>query len=59
MVANALSYLLSALGITAIRGQDEAPRTTGKSPVRAGALLAGWRHIMGHPGLRPLYLNRT
>ncbi|OWA00037.1 MFS transporter [Streptomyces sp. CS159] len=58
VVADALSYLLSALGITAIRHQEEAPRTTGKSPVRAGALLDGWRHIMGHPGLRPLYLNQ-
>ncbi|MFD4764002.1 MFS transporter [Streptomyces sp. NPDC058439] len=58
VVADSLSYLLSALGITAIRGQEEAPRTTGKSPLRAGALLDGWRHIMGHPGLRPLYLNQ-
>ncbi|MFF9091121.1 MFS transporter [Streptomyces sp. NPDC014991] len=57
VVADALSYLLSALGITAIRGQEEAPRTTGRSPVRAGALLDGWRHIMGAPGLRALYLN--
>ncbi|MFJ6012884.1 MFS transporter [Streptomyces sp. NPDC092952] len=58
VVADALSYLLSALGITAIRGREEAPRTTGRSPARAGALLDGWRHIMGHPGLRPLYLNQ-
>ncbi|MGW1818914.1 MFS transporter [Streptomyces sp. NPDC002125] len=58
VVADALSYLLSALGITAIRGQEPAPRTTGRSPARAGALLDGWRHIMGHPGLRPLYLNQ-
>lgn len=58
VVADALSYLLSALGITAIRRQEEAPRTTGKSPARAGALLDGWRHIMSHPGLRPLYLNQ-
>lgn len=58
VVADALSYLLSALGITAIRGQEEAPRRTDKSPVRAGALLAGWRHILGHPGLRALYLNQ-
>ncbi|MFE9555059.1 MFS transporter [Streptomyces sp. NPDC006703] len=64
VVADALSYLLSALGITAIRGREEAPRNreeasqaTGKGPVRAGALLDGWRHIMGHPGLRALYLN--
>ncbi|MFB7210467.1 MFS transporter [Streptomyces sp. NPDC056255] len=117
VVADALSYLLSALGITAIRSQEEAPRPTDKSPVRAGALLGrvskvassaqragpavsgacdrkaegrpdtgcigvipttrracvpgaagqtglskhaldGWRHIMGHPVLRPLYLNQ-
>ncbi|MEV6013517.1 MFS transporter [Streptomyces sp. NPDC051976] len=58
VVADALSYLLSALGITAIRDKEEAPRTTDKSPLRAGALLDGWRHIMGHPGLRPLYLNQ-
>lgn len=58
VVADALSYLLSALGIIAIRGQEEAPRRTDKSPVRAGALLDGWRHILGHPGLRALYLNQ-
>jgi len=57
VVADALSYLLSALGLTAIRGQEEAPRTTHRNPDRAGALLDGWRHILGHPGLRPLYLN--
>lgn len=58
VVADALSYLLSALDITAIRDQEEAPRTTDKSPLRAGALFDGLRHIMGHPGLRPLYLNQ-
>ncbi|HXA60286.1 MAG TPA: MFS transporter [Streptosporangiaceae bacterium] len=57
VVADALSYLLSALGITAIRGREEAPQRTDKSPVRAGALLDGWRHILGDPGLRALYLN--
>ncbi|WP_405725380.1 MFS transporter [Streptomyces sp. NBC_00028] len=58
VVADAISYLLSALGITAIGGQEEAPRTTDKNPTRAGGLLDGWRHIMAHPGLRPLYLNQ-
>ncbi|MFJ9841293.1 MFS transporter [Kitasatospora sp. NPDC101155] len=57
VVADALSYLLSALGITAIRGREEAPQPTGNDPVRAGAVLDGWRHIMGEPGLRALYLN--
>jgi hypothetical protein len=57
VVADALSYLLSALGITAIGGREEAPRAAGTSPVRGGALVDGWRHILGHPGLRALYLN--
>ncbi|MFJ9822901.1 MFS transporter [Streptomyces sp. NPDC101160] len=57
VVADAFSYLLSALALTAVGGREEAPRPTGKSPVRAGALLDGWRHIMGHRGLRALYLN--
>ncbi|WP_060950379.1 MFS transporter [Streptomyces hygroscopicus] len=57
VVADALSYLLSALGLAAIHDREEAPRSPGESPVRAGALLDGWRHIMGHPGLRALYLN--
>jgi MFS family permease len=57
VVADALSYLFSALGITAIRGREEPPRPAGKSGVRAGELLDGWRHIFTHPGLRALYLN--
>ena len=57
VVADALSYLFSALGITAIRGREEPPRRTGKGRIRASELLDGWRHILSHPGLRALYLN--
>jgi MFS family permease len=57
VVADALSYLLSALGITAIRGREEHPQRTDKSRVRASELLDGWRHILTHPSLRALYLN--
>jgi hypothetical protein len=57
VVADAVSYLLSALGIAAIRGREEAPCAAGHGPVQAGALLDGWRHILGHPQLRALYLN--
>jgi predicted MFS family arabinose efflux permease len=54
VVVDACSYLLSALGITAIGGGAERPlRTAG----RRGGLGAGWRHIMAHPGLRALFLN--
>jgi predicted MFS family arabinose efflux permease len=59
VVADALSYLLSALGIAAIRGGEEAPHGAGGSRVRAGDLLDGWRHLLTRPGLRALYLNQV
>lgn len=58
LVADALSYLLSALGVTAIRGREEPPRRTDIRRARAGDLLDGWRHLLTHPGLRALYLNQ-
>ncbi|MFG3578003.1 MFS transporter [Micromonospora chersina] len=58
VVADALSYLLSALGVTAIRDREEHPRRTDRSRIRAGELLDGWRHLLAHPGLRALYLNQ-
>ncbi|MGW3612375.1 MFS transporter [Micromonospora sp. NPDC005163] len=58
VMADALSYLLSALGITAIRGREEHPQPTGRRRVRANELLDGWRHLLAHPGLRALYLNQ-
>ena len=57
VVADALSYLFSALGIAAIRGREERPRRAGQRRIRPGELLDGWRHILTHPGLRALYLN--
>jgi MFS family permease len=58
VVADALSYLLSALGVTAIRDREEHPGRTGERRLRAGEVLDGWRHLLTHPGLRPLYLNQ-
>ena len=55
VVADAVSYLLSALGIRAIGGREPHPaRTAGPRP---GDLTAGWRHILAHPVLRPLFVN--
>jgi len=58
VLADALSYLLSALGIRRI-GSIEPPQPprAGTSRLRPGDLLDGWRHILTHPGLRPLFLN--
>ncbi|MBF6192076.1 MFS transporter [Nocardia beijingensis] len=58
VVADALSYLCSALAVTAIRGREDTPRRTGERRMRAAELLDGWRHILGHPGLRALYFNQ-
>lgn len=74
VVADGLSYLLSALGILSIGGGEEAPRrpdtarttaptaarTAAPTAARTGAgLLDGWRHLLGHPGLRSLHLNNS
>lgn len=58
VLADALSYLLSALGILAIREEEAAPpaRAPGTRP-RLAELLEGWRCILGHRALRPLFFN--
>ncbi|MEX5636658.1 MFS transporter [Parafrankia sp. FMc2] len=58
VVADALSYLFSALSLTAIRGgREEHPRKAERSRVRTRDFLDGWRHLLSHPTLRALYLN--
>ncbi|MFJ1652808.1 MFS transporter [Streptomyces sp. NPDC088337] len=57
IMADAVSYLLSALGIRAIGGTEPRPARTGAPRLRAGDLLEGWRHILTHPVLRPLFFN--
>jgi MFS family permease len=59
VVADALSYLLSAFGITAIHDREELRERPRRSRIRAGDLLDGWRHIITHPGLRALYVNNV
>ena len=56
VVADAVSYLLSALAVIASGGPEEPPRRTGRP--RPGELLDGWRHLLTHPGLRRLFLNQ-
>ncbi|MEU1820412.1 MFS transporter [Streptomyces roseifaciens] len=57
VVADAVSYLLSALGIRSIGGTEPRPSRTDAPRLRAGDLLEGWRHILGDPTLRRLFLN--
>ncbi|MEU7576432.1 MFS transporter [Streptomyces sp. NPDC041068] len=58
VVADAVSYLLSALGIRAIGGKEPRPVRSDAAPrMRGRDLLEGWRFILGHPELRPLFFN--
>lgn len=57
VIADAVSYLLSALGIRAIRGTEPMPERSDARRLRAGDLLDGWRTILSHPTLRPLFVN--
>ncbi|MFD4481977.1 MFS transporter [Streptomyces sp. NPDC058471] len=58
VVADAVSYLLSALGLRAIGGKEPHPVRTGPSArFRAGDLLDGWRFVLAGPALRPLFFN--
>jgi MFS family permease len=56
MVANGVSFLLSAAGIRAIGGREEPLRPGGSRP-RVSDLTEGWRYIAAHPSLRLLFLN--
>ncbi|MEQ6022848.1 MFS transporter [Streptomyces salinarius] len=57
VAVDAVSHLLSALGIRAIGGAEPPPRRTQAARMRAGDLLDGWRYVLASPVLRPLFLN--
>ncbi|MEU6991122.1 MFS transporter [Streptomyces sp. NPDC046465] len=61
VAADAVSYLLSAVGLWAIGGSGDEqtpPVRSGEARrLRAGDVLEGWRFILGSAALRPLFLN--
>ncbi|MFG3248731.1 MFS transporter [Streptomyces sp. NPDC048187] len=57
VAVDAVSYLLSALGIRAIGGEEPRPPRAGANRLRAGDLVDGWRCLLASPALRPLFLN--
>ncbi|MEU7556384.1 MFS transporter [Streptomyces sp. NPDC044571] len=57
VVADAVSYLLSALGIRATGGHEPRPERPDAARMRAGDLLDGWRYILADATLRPLFFN--
>ena len=62
VLANAVSFLLSAVGvwgtgIRAIGGSEPRPVRVGAARLRVRDLPDGWRYILAHPALRPLFFN--
>jgi len=57
VIANALSFLLSALAIRRIGGSEPAPAQRQAQGFRAAELIEGWRAILAHPVLRLLFFN--
>ncbi len=57
VIADAASYLLSALALGAIGGSEPRPVRLDKPQWRAGHLLDGWRYILAHSTLRALFFN--
>lgn len=57
VLADAVSYLLSALGVLRIRGGDVAAPRDPATRLRVSDLLNGWRVIFRDPALRRLFLN--
>ncbi|MET9251986.1 MFS transporter [Nonomuraea sp. NPDC003709] len=57
VVADAVSYLLSALSIGAAGGKEPRPERRQAARMRAGDLLDGWRYILADATLRPLFFN--
>ncbi|MFG2989448.1 MFS transporter [Streptomyces sp. NPDC048257] len=57
VAVDAVSYLLSALGIRATGGREPQPERREAPRLRAGDLLDGWRFVLADPTLRPLFFN--
>ncbi|MFJ9708830.1 MFS transporter [Streptomyces sp. NPDC101234] len=63
LAVDAVSFLLSALGVRRLRTPEPPPPARPESPAGAGAaarrgsLTEGWRYLLGHRSLRPLFFN--
>ena len=63
VIADAVSFLGSALGLRAIGPGEPRPRrpvgADGPERLRPADLVAGWRYLFGQPTLRALFLNNA
>ncbi|MFD4246789.1 MFS transporter [Streptomyces sp. NPDC058525] len=57
VVADAVSHLLSALGIRAMGGHEPPPERREATRMRVADLFDGWRFILADTALRPLFFN--
>ncbi|WP_063042635.1 MFS transporter [Nocardia pseudovaccinii] len=57
VVIDAVSYLLSALGITAIREPEQPPPLRKTRTRRSSDIVEGWRYILAHHTLRRFFVN--
>ncbi len=57
VLADAVSYVLSALGLTAIGDEEPRPEPHPHRKSRAAELVEGWRYILAHPTLRRLFFS--
>ncbi|GAB3745372.1 MFS transporter [Amycolatopsis oliviviridis] len=57
IAADAVSYLLSAAGIRAVGGAEPPPAKPDGPRLTSRDLREGWRFILTHPVLRPLFVN--
>jgi MFS family permease len=57
MIVDAVSYVLSALGVSAIASDEQPPVDVRPGRSRRSELIEGWRYILQHPPLRALLSN--
>ncbi|WP_306318349.1 MULTISPECIES: MFS transporter [unclassified Streptomyces] len=60
VLLDSVSYVLSAVGVRAIRAPEPPPARAGARGRFSGAEIAeGWRHLWRQPRLRALFLNNS
>lgn len=57
VLADAVSYLLSALGVAAIPASEARPVRARSARLSRGEVVAGWHYLLRHPPLRALLAN--
>ncbi len=57
LAVDAVSFLLSALGIRSLRTPEPVPPLKAPDHHWRRDLISGWRYIFGHPGLTALFWN--